>query len=519
MQNIQEFIDLGLSVKSIEAIKAKGFETPTEIQRRCIPVLLSGHGDLIGQAQTGTGKTAAFALPVIEMIDGLRTDRGSVNPLALVLVPTRELCIQVCQEIQSLALGRPVRTSAIYGGASYNIQFRDLKAGVDIVVGTPGRIQDHLEKGTLSLEEIKVCVLDEADEMLDMGFIDDIETILSKAPEQRQILCFSATMPDPILKLAETFMKDYELIRVQTQDMTSTLTKQVFYELYEEDKFEALRRTIDIAPDFYGLVFCKTKLQCDEIGQKLISCGYNAEVLHGDLSQTQRELIVHKMREHRISILAATDVAARGIDIPELTHVINYSLPDEPESYIHRVGRTGRAGKEGLAVTFVTPREFRRFAFIKKIAKTEIEKRRVPTIDEIIEKKKRALLDNLLAMVEQAEKGECPQSMFSLAKLLCETHHTTNIIAALLNDKYNRLIDLSGYSEIKDLYDRRATERFAPAHRLKPGSRPGSKPGAKPRAERRRSAPRAASGRPEHRAEPRSASKGKKKKANVSRFK
>ena len=519
MQNIQEFIDLGLSEQSIRAIQEKGFETPTEIQKRCIPVLLKGSGDLIGQAQTGTGKTAAFALPMIEMISNLNESEKSELPKALVLVPTRELCMQVCDEIQSLAFGRKVSTVAIYGGASYNIQFRNLKRGVDIVVGTPGRIQDHLERNTLSLEDIKVCVLDEADEMLDMGFIDDIENILSKAPEQRQILCFSATMPDPILKLAETFMKDYELIRVQTQDMTSTLTKQVFYELYEEDKFEALRRTIDIAPDFYGLVFCKTKLQCDEIGQKLISCGYNAEVLHGDLSQTQRELIVHKMREHRISIMAATDVAARGIDIPELTHVINYSLPDEPESYIHRVGRTGRAGKEGLAVTFVTPREFRRFAFIKKIAKTEIEKRRVPTIDEIIEKKKRALLDNLLAMVEQAEKGECPQSMFSLAKLLCETHHTTNIIAALLNDKYNRLIDLSGYSEIRDLYDRRATERFAPAHRLKPGSRPGSKPGAKPREERRRSAPRAASGRPEHRAEPRSASKGKKKKANVSRFK
>ena len=514
MQSLQEFIDLGLSVTSIEAIKAKGFEAPTEIQRRCIPVLLSGHGDLIGQAQTGTGKTAAFALPVIEMIDGIRSERRSVNPLALVLVPTRELCIQVCEEIQSLALGRPVRSCAIYGGASYNIQFRDLKSGVDIVVGTPGRIQDHLERGTLSLEEIRVCVLDEADEMLDMGFIDDITNILSKAPEERQILCFSATMPDPILKLAQTFMHDYELIRVQTQDMTSTLTRQVFYELYEEDKFEALRRTIDIAPDFYGLVFCKTKLQCDEIGQKLISAGYNAEVLHGDLSQTQRELIVHKMREHRISILAATDVAARGIDIPELTHVINYSLPDEPESYIHRVGRTGRAGKEGLAVTFVTPREFRRFSFIRKIAKTEIEKVRVPSIDEIIEKKKRALLDNLLAMVEQAEKGECPQSMFSLAKLLCETHHTTNIIAALLNDKYNRLIDLSGYSEIRDLYDRRETEHTAPAHRSRPGSRT-----QKPHSERRKGSPKASAGRSEHRGEPRSAAKGKKKKANVSRFK
>ena len=231
MQNIQEFIDLGLSEKSIEAIKAKGFETPTEIQRRCIPVLLSGHGDLIGQAQTGTGKTAAFALPILEMIDGIPAGERPSGPMALVLVPTRELCIQVCDEIQSLALGRKIRTSAIYGGASYNIQFRDLKAGVDIVVGTPGRIQDHIERETLSLSEIKVCVLDEADEMLDMGFIEDIENILSKMPQERQLLCFSATMPDPILKLAANFMTDFELIRVQTQDMTSTLTKQIFYEL------------------------------------------------------------------------------------------------------------------------------------------------------------------------------------------------------------------------------------------------------------------------------------------------
>ena len=467
MQNRQEFIDLGLSEKSLEAIKAKGFETPTEIQKRCIPVLLKGHGDLIGQAQTGTGKTAAFALPILERLDGIPKSERTNYPKALVLVPTRELCIQVCEEIHSLALGRPVRTTSIYGGASYNIQFRDLKAGVDIVVGTPGRIQDHIERGTLDLSRIEVCVLDEADEMLDMGFIEDIENILSKIPQERQTLCFSATMPDPILRLASRFMKDYELIRVQTQDMTSSLTKQIFYEVYEEDKFEVLCRTIDMDPNFYGLVFCKTKLQCDEIGSKLISYGYNAEVLHGDLSQTQRELIVHKMREHRISILVATDVAARGIDIPELTHVINYCIPEDPETYIHRVGRTGRAGKEGLAVTFITPREFRKLAFIKRIAKTEIEKRRVPSVEEIIAVKKKTLLDDLLKMVGEAEAGHCPDSMFSLAKLLSEGHHTTNIIAALLNDKYGRLVDISRYRKVADLYDQkdRRTERPGAAER------------------------------------------------------
>ena len=504
MQNIQEFIDLGLSEKSLAAIQAKGFETPTEIQKRCIPVLLRGHGDLIGQAQTGTGKTAAFALPILEKLDSMSKAEKTGLPKALVLVPTRELCIQVCEEIHSLAQGRPVRTTSIYGGASYNIQFRDLKAGVDIVVGTPGRIQDHIDRETLKLDQIKVCVLDEADEMLDMGFIEDIENILSKMPEDHQTLCFSATMPDPILKLASRFMKDYELIRVQTEDMTSTLTKQIFYELYEEDKFEVLCRTIDMDPNFYGLVFCKTKLQCDEIGSKLISGGYNAEVLHGDLSQTQRELIVHKMREHRISILVATDVAARGIDIPELTHVINYCIPEDPETYIHRVGRTGRAGKEGLAVTFITPREFRKLAFIKRIAKSEIEKRRIPSVEEIIAVKKKTLLDDLLKMIGEAEQGHCPDSMFSLAKLLSEGHHTTNIIAALLNDKYGRLVDLSRYRNVADLYDQR-------------DQRP-----QRPRAERRQRPERrhknefAKTTKPDKMSERRS--KGKRK-ANTSRFK
>lgn len=536
MQNIQEFIDLGLSEKSLQAIQAKGFETPSEIQKRCIPVLLRGHGDLIGQAQTGTGKTAAFGLPILEMLDNLPQQERTGRPKALVIVPTRELCTQVCEEIQSLAYGRSVRIAPIYGGASYNIQFRALKTGVDIVVGTPGRIQDHIERETLVLDELKVCVLDEADEMLDMGFIGDIENILKVTPENRQMLCFSATMPEPILKLAGTFMKDYELIKVQTQDMTSTLTKQVFYELYEEDKYEALCRTIDMDPDFYGLVFCKTKLQCDEVGAKLISSGYNAEVLHGDLSQAQRELIVHKMREHRISILVATDVAARGIDIPDLNHVINYCLPDEPETYIHRIGRTGRAGKEGLAVTFIHPREFRKFAFIKKIAKTEIEKRRVPTVEDIVAVKKRMLLDDLMAKISEAEAGKCPDSMFSLAKLISEGHHPTNIIAALLSDKYGRLTDLSRYKPITDLYERKEKKEKVSDKRKKPEFRtkgehhthsrsedkgPRAKRDEKPRPKRRGEFSDSPYPRKEKNFQagsPKAPKKGKKK-ANTSRFK
>lgn len=471
MQNIQEFIDLGLSQKSIEAVADKGFEHPTEIQKRCIPILLKGDKDLIGQAQTGTGKTATFALPILEKLDkqyeaGERTHKAG----ALVLVPTRELCIQVCDEIKSLGANRNVKTLAIYGGASYNIQFKGLKEGADVIVGTPGRIQDHLERGTLSLDSIRFCVLDEADEMLNMGFIDDIENILSQMPEDRQMLCFSATMPEPIRRLAETFMKDYELVKVQTEDMTSTLTRQIYYEVLEEDKFEALCRTIDMAPDFYGIVFCKTKLQCDEVGSRLISAGYNAEVLHGDLSQVQRELIIHKMREHRISILVATDVAARGLDIPDMTHVVNYSLPDEPESYIHRVGRTGRAGKEGLAVTFVTPREFRKFSFIKRIAKSDIQKTRVPSIDELIAARRKTLQDDLFECIKNAETGLYEDALFSMAKKLCADHHPTNVVTALLAERYGNALNKSKYHEIQDLYDRERQPRASSLRRRKPTS-------------------------------------------------
>ncbi len=474
MQNLQEFIDLGLSKKSIEAIEKKGFENPTEIQKRCIPILLKGKKDLIGQAQTGTGKTATFALPILEKLDKTQNTKKTHNPRALVLVPTRELCIQVCDEIKSLGENRKINTLAIYGGASYNLQFKGLKEGADVIVGTPGRIQDHIERETLNLDSIEFCVLDEADEMLNMGFIEDIENILSKMPSDKQMLCFSATMPEPIKKLAETFMKDYEVVKVQTQDMTSTLTRQVYYELLEEDKFEALCRTIDMAPNFYGLVFCKTKIQCDEIGSKLISAGYNAEVLHGDLSQVQRELIIHKMREHRISILVATDVAARGLDIPDMTHVVNYSLPDEPESYIHRVGRTGRAGKEGLAVTFVTPREFRKLAFIKRIAKSDIIKVHIPTIDELMAQKRKMLQTDLFDNIKKAETGLYEDSLYSMAKKLCANHHPTNVITALLAERYGNSLDQSKYHEIHDLFDHvktrsnhRGRTKFAPRAKRK----------------------------------------------------
>lgn len=442
---IDDFRQLGLSEESIQALQAKGFEEPTEIQKQCIPLLLKEKMDVIGQAMTGTGKTAAFGLPILEMINPNNKDVQ-----ALVLTPTRELCVQVSDEINSLAGARHIEIAPIYGGSSMEAQLRQLRRGVDVVVGTPGRILDHLQRGTLDISHIKCFILDEADEMLDMGFIEDIESILEQAPPEKRMLCFSATMPEPILKLASRFMPDYKLVRTQTEDLTSSLTEQLYYETRECDKLEVLMRVIEITEDFYGLVFCRTKIQCDEIGAKLIDRGYNAEVLHGDLSQKQRELIIHKMREHMISILVATDVAARGIDLPDLTHVINYSIPQDPETYIHRVGRTGRAGQHGLAITFVNSSEFRKFAFMKRMAKSEITKAQVPTIDQIKKAKQLKIKEKLTQALDKPVEN----SRFDdLAQEILAEHDSRKALAAILQISFERDLDTSRFHQIRDLYN------------------------------------------------------------------
>lgn len=448
---IEEFRQLGLSEESLQALQEKGFEEPTEIQRQCIPLLLNGEQDVIGQAQTGTGKTAAFALPIIEKIN-----HNAREVQALVLTPTRELCVQECDEINSLAGRRTIEVAPIYGGASMEAQLRQLKKGVDIVVGTPGRILDHLQRGTLDISHIRFFILDEADEMLDMGFIEDIETILEQAPQEKRMLCFSATMPEPILKLASRFMPSYTLVRTQTEDLTSTLTEQLYYETRESEKLEVLMRVIEITDDFYGLVFCRTKVQCDHVGAQLIDRGYNAEVLHGDLSQKQREIIIRKMRAHMISILVATDVAARGIDLPDLTHVINYALPQDPETYIHRVGRTGRAGRKGLAITFVNTSEFRKFSFIQRIAKSEISKAQVPSIDQIRQAKEKKIHSAILSNINE----NVPDSRFAeMAAQLCEGKDAIQVLAALLKQNFERDLDTSRFKPITDLYSKGGEKR------------------------------------------------------------
>ena len=433
------FESLGLGERTLKAVKAKGFEEPSEIQAACIPLLLKEGTEVVGQAQTGTGKTAAFALPILETVD---EEKKSVQ--ALILTPTRELALQVSEEINSLKGDRKTEVTPIYGGASMEIQLRKLKRGVQIVVGTPGRILDHIKRGTLDLSNLVFMVLDEADEMLDMGFIEDIEEVLKNVPETRRMLMFSATMPPQIQKLAENFMKNPTLVRTQKTDAATPQADQIYFEVKEADKIEALTRIIDRDPDFYGVIFCRTKLQCDEIGHKLQARGYDAEALHGDLSQRERETILRKMKERVIRILVATDVAARGLDIQDLTHVINYSLPSDPEIYIHRVGRTGRAGKEGTAITFITPSEARRFSDIKKASKSEIRKEEIPTPREVVERRRELIKEQLLSALEK-DGGE---EYRSISEGLLEDNDPVDVLSSVLSLFYRDALDESQYKDI-----------------------------------------------------------------------
>ncbi|MDH4227952.1 MAG: DEAD/DEAH box helicase [Deltaproteobacteria bacterium] len=374
-----KFSDLGLSKELLAAVTRMGFEEPTPIQARTIPLLLKGK-DVIGQAQTGTGKTAAYGVPLVEKIT-----TNDFTTQALVITPTRELALQVAEEINKIGAIKKINAVPIYGGQSMERQIRALKKGVQVVVGTPGRLLDHIERKTLRLNSIRTIVLDEADEMLDMGFIDDITMILNSTPKERQTLLFSATMAAPILKIAERHMKNPEKVVISRDTLTAPKISQIFYEVRASEKTEALTRLIDVEDSDLFLVFCHTKRETDEVANDLKLRGYDAEAMHGDLSQAQRETVLRKFRDSKIDVLVATDVAARGIDISNITHVINYSIPQNPESYIHRIGRTGRAGKEGVAITFVTPREDKQLRLVQAAAKTKIQRKALPSNKDIEE--------------------------------------------------------------------------------------------------------------------------------------
>jgi len=422
MNSIISFDDLNLSKKITQAIKEMGFEEPTPIQAQAIPLLLEGH-DVIGQAQTGTGKTATFGIPILERLNPrLRAVQ------ALILTPTRELAIQVAEEITKIGRFKDVKTLPIYGGQSIDRQIRSLKFGVQVVIGTPGRLLDHLRRKTLKLDKLQMIVLDEADEMLDMGFVDDIESILQETPSDRQTLLFSATMPEQIQRLARKYLKNPKNVTVSKDELTVPLIEQVYYEVRERNKLDALCRIMDISEIGLSIIFCRTKRGVDELVAGLQARGYQAEGLHGDLSQHQRNRVMKKFRDGLVEILVATDVAARGLDVENVTHVINYEVPQDPESYVHRIGRTGRAGKSGIAITLVVPKEYRQLRLIEKIAKTRIKRQHLPSLADVAERQKEMVADRLSSLIDQGKLG----FYRTIVENLADDYDTLDIAAAAL---------------------------------------------------------------------------------------
>ncbi len=465
-EEVMTFEALGLSEASLAAIAKKGFESPTPIQRLAMPVLLRETCDVIGQAQTGTGKTAAFGLPILESID-VSLDMTQ----ALILAPTRELALQVADEITSLRSDSALQVITVYGGQSISEQLRRLSRGAHIVVGTPGRVLDVIKRGRLPLDQAKWAVLDEADEMLNMGFIEDVEEILSHVTGEHRTMLFSATMPTRIVKLSQRFMHEPKLLEVDKDQKPTALADQIYFEVRASDKFDALTRIIDIEPEFYGLVFCRTRNDVDELTMRLVERGYSADGLHGEITQAQREKTLNKFRKRLINILVATDVAARGIDIADLSHVINYSLPQDPESYVHRVGRTGRAGKEGTAITFVTPQEQRRLMFFQKSIKFKIRKERLPKAADIVEVKWSLILDELSQIVSSGQQ----ETFLPRAEEILSQYQPNDVVAALLHMAYKNVLDAANYQEVRGFsVDKRGTARLFVAVGKRDGYTPKS---------------------------------------------
>lgn len=392
------FAELGLAAPILQAVQQLGYETPSPIQAQSIPPLLAGR-DLLGQAQTGTGKTAAFALPLLS-----RLDLKNKATQMLVLAPTRELAIQVSEAIQSYARHlKDFHILPIYGGQSMGIQLRSLQRKPQVVVGTPGRILDHIRRGTLKLDKLEALVLDEADEMLRMGFIDDVETILKETPENRQVALFSATMPGPIHRVAQKYLKDPVDVRIQSKTSTVTTINQRYWQVTGMHKLDALTRILEVE-DFDGMIiFVRTKNATVELAEKLEARGYSASAINGDMNQALREKTIERMKKGSIDILIATDVAARGLDIERMSHVVNYDIPYDTESYVHRIGRTGRAGRKGEAILFVSPRETRMLSAIEKATRQVITKMQLPSSEDIADRRVLQFMEQLSETIESQE--------------------------------------------------------------------------------------------------------------------
>ena len=436
MNNIK-FTELGLDADVLKAIDELGFEEPSQIQADAIPVALGGQ-DIIGQAQTGTGKTLAFGAPILSQMTLKRN-----KPQALILAPTRELAIQVNDELLRIAKYKRAVILPVYGGQPIDRQIRSLRNGVDIVVGTPGRILDHIKRKTLDLSDAKFLVLDEADEMLNMGFIDDIEEVIKNLHEERQTLLFSATMPREIRKLATKYMKkDTKEITIAKNTLTVSKIEQYYYEVKHQARFESLCRILDVDEPETAIIFCKTKKGVDELVAGMQSRGYIAEGMHGDMGQNYRLNTLKKFKEGSLDFLIATDVAARGIDVENVTHVINYDLPQDTESYVHRIGRTGRANKEGIAYSLVTPREYMVLKQIEKATKGKIKRKDIPTIDDIFESK----YNNILSKVKDILTEESYKKFIPFATQLDDDYNLVDVAAAFMKMVFDKEVSFD-YTE------------------------------------------------------------------------
>ena len=450
---MKTFEELGVGEPLRRAIEELGFETPMPVQEAVIPHLLGDDGgDVVALAQTGTGKTAAFGLPVLQ-----RIDPSKHMPQALILAPTRELCLQIAGDLADFSKYIPdVTVLPVYGGSSIESQIRALRAGVEVIVATPGRLIDLINRGVVNSSDVHTVILDEADEMLNMGFLDSIEEILSHIPEDRRMLLFSATMPADIAKIAKKYMRDYREFVIGNRNEGAANVRHIYYMVNARDKYLALKRIADNSPDIYAIVFCRTRRDTQEIADRLIADGYNADALHGDLSQQQRDIVMKKFRDRVTSILVATDVAARGLDVDDLTHVINFGLPDEAAVYTHRSGRTGRAGKTGVSIAIIHSREKGRLREIEKIIGKKFEHKQVPTPEHIIEKQLYHLADRIeRAQVDETEIGKyLPGVSRKLSWLSGE-----DLLKRLISLELHRLLQYYKDAPVIDLIDEKKPKK------------------------------------------------------------
>lgn len=443
------FTQLGLSEPILAALAKKGYEKPTEIQEKVIASFFNTDQDLIAQAQTGTGKTAAYGLP---LLDKLLCDQG-VHVKALILTPTRELTLQVCTELNTFKGSQTLQVCSILGGQSLEAQRTNLRKNPAVVVGSPGRLIDHIKRRNLDLSNLNYLILDEADEMLNDGFIDDIEFIMEQTPKDKRTILVSATMSAPIRSLANAYLNNYECIETVAAQRLTDNTKQYYYEVRESDKVNALCRLIDTMDHPYAIVFCKTKREVDALAQELGQRGYPAEGLHGDLSQHQRNRILGLFKQRKYQILIATDVAARGIDVSDLSHVINVSLPQDNETYVHRIGRTGRAGKEGVAISIISSREVFRLKRIEKMLKTTIEKKRIPSVGDMVESTCDHLYDRLAEVTPRTS-----DALDTLMTRLSQDNSADAIARTCLQLLYDQEAAKKKQHAIEDLFDRKGSE-------------------------------------------------------------